>query len=279
MVNAPFAVFPSILVSPAEDSNPFVRFGQDFSKKAKARASGDARRQRKNVLTGKSVRTYQHPVYRHFARYTGCCAEGLLLNDRSRLAGEGKRGLFKGTDDRFSSCLGGGKLHAGLDLGQHASGGKLPLLSICLCLPAAHLLDLFLIGLIEVDAHSVNSGENVEILCVNDLRKALGGTPLRWYLSSQITGIPPPQAITRKTASTRCRMLALPCATRSTIVLAALTTFAFCSSGVLPRAFPPSAITILAMALSRRCPCCRARIQAPLSRLPWRARRTISFPA
>lgn len=98
-----------------------------------------------------------------------------MLNDRSRLAGEGKRGLFKGTDDRFSSCLGGGKLHAGLDLGQHASGGKLPLLSICLGLPAAHLLDLFLIGLIEVDAHSVNSGENVEILCVNDLRKALGG--------------------------------------------------------------------------------------------------------
>ena len=40
MVNAPFAVFPSILVSPAEDSNPFVRFGQDFSKKAKVRASG-----------------------------------------------------------------------------------------------------------------------------------------------------------------------------------------------------------------------------------------------
>jgi hypothetical protein len=35
MVNAPFAVFPSILVSPAEDSNPFVRFGQDFSKKPK----------------------------------------------------------------------------------------------------------------------------------------------------------------------------------------------------------------------------------------------------
>ena len=26
-------MFPSILVSPAEDSNPFVRFGQDFSKK------------------------------------------------------------------------------------------------------------------------------------------------------------------------------------------------------------------------------------------------------
>ena len=36
MVNAPFAVFPSILVSPAEDSNPFVRFGQDFSKNKSA---------------------------------------------------------------------------------------------------------------------------------------------------------------------------------------------------------------------------------------------------
>jgi hypothetical protein len=35
MVNAPFAVLLSILVSPAEDSNPFVRIAQDFSKKPK----------------------------------------------------------------------------------------------------------------------------------------------------------------------------------------------------------------------------------------------------
>ena len=70
------------------------------------------------------------------------------------------------------------KLHAGLDLRQHASGGELAFGDILFALGDRHGGELLLVGLIVVDAHGVHSGEDDETVGTHVLREQRAGAVL-----------------------------------------------------------------------------------------------------
>ena len=70
------------------------------------------------------------------------------------------------------------KLHAGLDLRQHASGGELAFGDILLALGNRHGGQLLLVGLIVIDAYGVHSGEDDETVGAHVLRKQGAGAVL-----------------------------------------------------------------------------------------------------
>ena len=76
----------------------------------------------------------------------------LSNDDGARLALETSSGALEGGDEGLALREGLDVLDAGLDLGQHGAGGELALCDVLASLGHGHRGELFLVGLVEVDA-------------------------------------------------------------------------------------------------------------------------------